>query len=70
MSRLTGRKRDCECYIGENCPAEDWMLEVTGTPFSNWNPKTFICKDCPFMIYINKLAEYEDKEERMEDDLK
>ena len=70
MSRLTGRERDCECYIGENCPAEDWMYEVTGAPFVSWNPKTYICDNCPFMKYINKLAEYEDMEEKMEDDLK
>ena len=69
MSRLTGRERDCECYIGEECPAEDWIYKVAG-PFVYWNPNTYICEECPFMKYINKLAEYEDKEERMEDDLK
>lgn len=57
MQRLTGRNKEYECRI-EYCDAE------------NWTKKDYPCDDCPFMKYINKLAEYEDRIEELEDDCK
>ena len=48
------------------CPVEDWVSTIT----DGIDPDCYVCEDCPFMMYINKLAEYEDKEEMIEDDLK
>ena len=66
--RLTRHVDEFPCRIEEYCSAEEWMREVTDTPYIHWNKG--VCDDCPFMKYINKLAEYEDMEEKMEDDLK
>ena len=64
--RLTLTKNDnIECRI-PFCSVEDWVFKMT----NEINPDYYVCEDCPFMVYINKLAEYEDKEEMMEDDLK
>lgn len=66
--RLTRRKDEFSCRFKGGCPAEKWMMEVTDTPYLYWRREA--CDNCPFEKYINKLAEYEDKEEIMEDDLK
>lgn len=63
MSRLTRTKDEYECRMSNPCPAEDWMHDTYGL-----YPQTSICDDCPFEKYINKLAEYEDKNEHLEDD--
>ena len=54
--RLTRVKDEYECRIAGGCPAEDWMYDLY------WEA-TNCCFNCPFEVYINKLAEYEDKEE-------
>ena len=63
MTRLTRIKDEYECRIG-NCLAEDWIENITGEVAFNWPGD--VCKDCPFEKYINRLAEYEDKEEKYE----
>lgn len=69
MNRLTRRKDNFPCRFKGGCPAEEWMVEVTGINYVNWEDDE-ACRNCPFMNIVNKLAEYEDKEEAMEDDLK
>ena len=54
--RLTRVKDEYECRIAGGCPAEDWMYDLYGEVAN-------CCFNCPFEVYINKLAEYEDKEE-------
>ena len=66
--RLTRKKDNFPCRIN-HCSAEDWMVEVTGINYVNWEDDE-ACRNCPFMNIVNKLAEYEDKEEKMENDLK
>lgn len=66
--RLTRHIDKFPCRIKNGCPAESWIEKITSTSSYNWDE--FMCENCPFEKYINKLAEYEDKEERMEDDLK
>lgn len=66
--RLTRRIDKIPCRIKNGCPAEPWIEKITSTNSYNWDE--FMCENCPFEKYINKLAEYEDKEEIMEDDLK
>ena len=60
MKRLTRVKDKYECRIAGGCPVEDWMYDLYDTPIPmNKNE----CDKCPFEVYINKLAEYEDKED-------
>ena len=66
--RLTRHIDEYPCRIKDGCPAEEWIEKVSETDASDWYISE--CEDCPFEKYINKLAEYEDKEEMMEDDLK
>lgn len=68
FNRLTRRKDDWPCRMNI-CTAEDWIEEITGTSEYNWSNSDF-CSSCPFMQYINRLAELEDEKERMEDDRK
>ena len=66
--RLTRHKDEFPCRLKGHCSAEEWMLDVTDTIYLYWRKEA--CDNCPFMEIVNKLAEYEDKEEMMEDDLK
>lgn len=62
--RMTRRKDSYPCRIKE-CHAEEWMREHNkGDKY----PSVAICNDCPFEILVNKLAEYEDREEMLTDD--
>ena len=62
MNRLTKQKnKSGECRIIK-CTAKDWNLYK--------HSSEDICKNCPFKYYINKLGEYEDEQELLEDDLK
>lgn len=65
--RLTNADNNFLCRA-KHCSAEKWMLEVTDTPYLYWRREA--CDNCPFMEIVNRLAEYEDMEEKMEDDLK
>ena len=65
--RLTRHVDEFPCRI-EECTAGEWIEKISGTNAFCWD--TSECVGCPFEKYINKLAEYEDKEEMMEDDLK
>ena len=58
MKRLTRKKDIYECRIAGGCPAEDWMYEL----YREY--PVDCCYSCPFTVYINKLAEYEDKERK------
>ena len=49
---------------------EKWIEELTGVTNYNWASGGSACDMCPFEKYINRLAEYEDEEELMEDDRK
>lgn len=53
--RLTSKNKEYECRIG-GCEVENWVSSFR-------NDKIDFCETCPFMKYINKLAEYEDREE-------
>lgn len=66
--RLT-RPRDSYPCRAKYCQAEDWIVDITGVSVIDWK-QDYICDSCPFEELINKLAEYEDNAERMEDDLK
>lgn len=66
--RLTRKKDMYECRIAGGCPAEDWIEKVTGVSFYEWEGEDDRCDTCPFEKYINRLAEYEDEDECMEDD--
>ena len=57
--RLTRKKDEYECRITD-CHAEEWMKELYGD-----FPPESLCDNCPFEIFINKLAEFEDKEEKI-----
>ena len=61
MDRLTRKKDKYECRISGGCPAEEWIEEMVN--FSFYHEDVYVCKNCPFMEYINKLAEYEDAAE-------
>ena len=69
--RLTRKKDEFECRVGTGdcCDMEEWVEKITGVDVHVWSTDDF-CSTCPFEKYINKLAEYEDKAEEMEDDLK
>lgn len=60
--RLTREKDEYECRIA-SCLVEDWIEEITGITIYNWKSDKNVCDNCPFEKYINKLAEFEDKEE-------
>ena len=67
MKRLTREKDEYECRIAGGCPAEDWIESVAGNIYK-WNEDP--CDNCPFEKYINRLAEFEDETEFMEEDRK
>lgn len=58
MARLTRAKDKYPCRI-KTCRAESWMED-----YYNDYPKESPCQGCPFEEIINKLAEYEDLEEK------
>lgn len=70
IERITRRKDKWPCRIANGCPAEDWIEIITGTSIDEWDTQGSICKTCPFEQYINRLAEFEDEAEYMEDDRK
>lgn len=57
--RYTRAKDKWECRIANGCPVEVW-LENHG--INIYDSK--LCLDCPFEKIINKLADYEDEEEK------
>ena len=64
--RFTSTEKKYECRI-ETCYAEDWMSSVMGFPYADvTDVSELICDNCPFIAIVNKLAEYEDKEEEEE----
>jgi len=63
MIRLTKNLDEWECRAGE-CKVEDWIEHISGVNCLDWEHDC--CDSCPFMVFINKLAEYEDKEEANE----
>ena len=68
--RLTRKKDDFKCRVGKgDCTVEDWIENLTGLSIYNWESDDF-CEICPFEKYINRLADFEDEAEKMEDDLK
>ena len=60
MARLTRVKDRYECRV-DTCFAESWMCDVYGH-YPLFESTENVCDHCPFMSYINKLADYEDKE--------
>lgn len=70
MTRMTRRIDKNLCRIAEpgGCAAEYWIERVTGVDIYGWQERA--CDHCIFKKYINRLAEYEDEAERMEDDKK
>jgi len=66
MQRMTRRQDEYPCRIN-HCTAEEWIEDVIDMSIYWYED---CCEGCPFMAYINKLAEYEDLEEKLEDDLK
>ncbi len=58
MDRLTRIRDKYECRIAKGCKAEAWMKSIYGR-----YPED-VCCNCPFEKIVNKLAEYEDKEEK------
>ena len=67
MIRMTRVKDEWPCRIAGGCPAEEWIEDLE---YDLDEMTGHTCANCPFEIYINKLAEYEDEKEKMEDDLK
>lgn len=63
MKRLTRENDQYSCRFLGGCPAEKWIEKHTGVTICDWNDE-YICDDCPFEKYINRLAEFEDKEEK------
>ena len=61
MSRLTRPKDEWECRVAGGCPMEDYILNHEGVLED-------ICDDCPLMPVANRLAEYDDAKEKIEDD--
>lgn len=57
--RLTREKDEYECRIMVCC-AEEWMKKLYGI-----FPPESLCDNCPFESLVNKLAEFEDKEEEI-----
>lgn len=62
MKRLTREKDNFSCRIAGGCPGLEWIEEVTKTHAFDWEVE--VCDICPFEKIINRLAEYEDKEEK------
>lgn len=64
--RMTREKDQYECRIAGGCPTALWLeghnIEV--------EDEAELCEDCPFEKYINKLAEFEDREIYLYDDCK
>lgn len=56
MARLTREKDRYECRVANGCPIEEWVLEH----IRDGRLVGDLCDDCPVMVYINKLADYED----------
>lgn len=67
MKRLTRHIDKYPCRI-KDCSAENWIEDVTGVSFYDWNSDESLCANCPFEEYMNRLAELEDEFERYEDD--
>jgi hypothetical protein len=63
--RMTRKKDNFPCRIAGGCKAEEWMQDHYTEEIY---PSKNICYDCPFEELINKLADYEDKEEMLLDD--
>lgn len=63
MERLTRRKDQYPCRMAGECPAGEWITDLGGNGSNS-------CDNCPFEKYINALAEYEDKVEKLIDDNK
>ena len=61
MTRLTRREDQYPCRMAGYCPADEWIMRMGGDSSNS-------CDNCPFEKYINALAEYEDKEEKLIDD--
>lgn len=61
--RYTRKKDEYKCRIADGCSVELW-LENHGVDI--YDPAE-LCLDCPFEKIINKLADYEDKEENRND---
>lgn len=61
MERLTRKKDNYPCRLAGGCMAEEWMVSCYHGEVGY--PEGVVCDTCPFMKYINTLAEYEDKEE-------
>lgn len=57
MSRLTNPSKEFECRWGQQCEAEQWFYDIYGE-----YPES-LCDNCPFMKFINALAEKEDAED-------
>lgn len=68
MKRLTRHLDEFPCRLAESCQAEEWMRSL----YKEYPPEAMmtVCDNCPFETIINRLAEYEDQDERREDDLK
>ena len=64
MKRLTRTPDEFECRLADGCLAADWMKSIYGQyPGDVIDHGDSYCDNCPFMKIINRLAEYEDKEE-------
>ena len=59
---MTRAKDKYDCRIANGCPIEDWVLESIQGELK-WG----LCDTCPIMKHINKLAEYEDKYQPVDD---
>lgn len=66
--RLTRPKDEYECRVAGGCPMEDWIIDNLGINLDDLQEQ--VCTHCPAMKYINRLAEYEDKEIYFYDDCK
>jgi hypothetical protein len=61
--RITRVKDKYECRFAGGCPAEEWICACSMGGELISNP----CDNCPFEQYINKLADYEDKYQPVDD---
>lgn len=70
MKRLTRpfNADNYRCKIAGGCLAEDWIEEVSGVNYYNWQSEFKVCDNCPFEKYINALSRLEDEAELMEND--
>lgn len=64
MERLTNSSKKFECRM-KHCYAERWMYEIYGEYPSL---SKAVCDRCPFIQIVNRLADYEDVEERKNED--